>query len=154
MKTALVVMTIMGCDDSVTHCDYLQTVDSTWQTVALCDAETDAHMNRVQNENYPVIVAVCESAHDRVTLDMAGRQPDSPSAGRPASDAPADMPEGAYVAVDDAVETEEARQSLAARAIDVVRRALPDGAAVKSVVSTPVRVVEDGYSWVVRRFTD
>lgn len=151
MKTALVVMTIMGCDDSVTHCNYLQTVDSTWQTVALCDAETDAHMNRVQNENYPVIVAVCESAHDRVTLDMAGQQPDSPSAGRPASDAPADMPEGAYVAVD---ETEAAREGLAARALGIVRRALPDRAAVKSVVSTPVRIVEDGYSWVVRRFTD
>lgn len=148
MKTALVVMTIMGCDDSVTHCNYIRTVDSTWRTVALCDAQADAQMSRIQDEDYPVIVAVCESAHDRVTLDMAGHLPDSPSAGSPAPDA---GPPAGDVGTG---EVDEARRGLAVRALRIVRRALPDGAAVRSVVSTPVRIVEDGYSWVVRRFTD
>lgn len=140
MKTALVVMTIMGCDDTVTQCNYIETIDRTWTSIALCDAQTEERMARVQDENYPVIVAVCESADDRVTMDMAGQHADSPS--------PAAPP----VAAADA--DEQARQGLAARALAIVKRAMPDRATVKTVVSTPVRIVEGGYSWVVKRFAD
>ena len=67
MKAALIVMTIMGCDDSATQCHYIDTVDRSWQTVALCDAQAETYINRHQDKNYPVIVAVCESAGNRMT---------------------------------------------------------------------------------------
>ena len=43
---------------------------------------------------------------------------------------------------------------LAARALTVVRKAIPDRASLKAVVTTPVRYAGDGYSWVVKRFAD
>lgn len=143
MKTAFVVMTIMGCDDTVTQCNYLETIDRTWTSIALCDAQAEELMARVQDENYPVIVAVCESADDRVTMDMAGQHADSPSAAVPS---PGRHPP--------AHEAEEARRGLAARALSIVKRAMPDGAALKTAVSAPVRIIEGSYTWIVRRFTD
>ena len=71
MKAALIVMTIMGCDDSATQCHYIDTVQQSWQTVALCDAQAETQINRHQDKNYPVIVAVCESAGDRMPADVA-----------------------------------------------------------------------------------
>lgn len=133
MKAALIVMTILGCDDSATQCHYIDTVDRSWQTVALCDAQAETEINRRQNSNYPVIVAVCESSGDRVT---AGLEKAAPPATVQA-DEPAAKPEG-----------------LAARTLDFLKNALPDTAKLKAAVSKPVHSIEDGYAWVVKRFTD
>jgi hypothetical protein len=141
MKAALIVMTIMGCDDSATQCHYIDTVGRSWQTVALCDAQAETYINRHQDKNYPVIVAVCESAGDRITAGIAKPSPDA----TPAKTA-AEVPVPA--------ETAETRQGLAARTLDFVRKAIPDKAALKAAVTTPVRYAEDGYSWVVKRFAD
>lgn len=35
MQVVLVAMTILGCNDSVTQCNYLTTVEQKWQTVAM-----------------------------------------------------------------------------------------------------------------------
>lgn len=143
MKAALIVMTIMGCDDSATQCHYIDTVDRSWQTVALCDAQAETHINRHQNANYPVIVAVCESSGDRMTADVAKPAPEA----KPAeTTAEADVPAPE--------QTVEAKQGLAARTLGFVKKAIPDKAALKAAVTTPVRYAEDGYSWVVKRFAD
>ena len=139
MKAAIVVMTIMGCDDSATHCHYIDTVERGWETVALCDAQAEAQMNRRQNENYPVIVAVCESAAHPVSMEVT-------------ADAGAFGAE--HAAIDPEPQAAEASPSLAARALNVVRRAIPDGTTLKAMVSTPVRYAEGGYLWVVKRFGD
>jgi hypothetical protein len=140
MKAALIVMTIMGCDDSATQCHYIDTVDRSWQTVSLCDAQAEGYINRHQNANYPVIVAVCESSGDRVSADVAEPRADaSAEAGTPVP-----MPE----------ESAEVKQGLAARALNFVRQAIPDAEALKQVVTKPVRYAEDGYSWVAKRFTN
>jgi hypothetical protein len=143
MKAALIVMTIMGCDDSATQCHYIDTVDRSWQTVALCDAQAETYINRNQNQNYPVIVAVCESSGDRMTADVAKPAPDT-------------KPAETTVQADVPVPTEvvEARQGLAARTLNFVKRAIPDREALKAAVTKPVRYAEDGYSWVVKRFTN
>lgn len=141
MKAALIVMTIMGCDDSATQCHYIDTVGRSWQTVALCDAQAETYINRHQDKNYPVIVAVCESAGDRITADIAKPTPD-------------EMPAGTKAEVPVPAETAEARQGLATRALNFVKKAIPDKAALKAAVTTPVRYAEDGYSWVVKRFAD
>lgn len=143
MKAALIVMTIMGCDDSATQCHYIDTVGKSWQTVALCDAQAETYINRHQDKNYPVIVAVCESSGDRMTADVAKPTPEA----KPAETATA-------VEVPTPAETAQAKQGLAARTLNFVKKAIPDKAALKAAVTTPVRYAEDGYSWVVKRFAD
>ncbi|MBO9630699.1 MAG: hypothetical protein J7516_14865 [Shinella sp.] len=143
MKAALIVMTIMGCDDSATQCHYIDTAPKSWQTVALCDAQAETYINRHQDKNYPVIVAVCESNNDRITADVANPQPEAKPA-ETAAQAEIPVPE----------ETAEARQGLAARTLNFVKKAIPDGASLKAAVVKPVRYAEDGYSWVIKRFAD
>ena len=143
MKAALIVMTIMGCDDSATQCHYIDTANRSWQTVALCDAEAETYINRHQNKNYPVIVAVCESSGDRMTAEVTEPDPEK---------SPADTTAQAGVPVP--VETPEEKRGLAARTLSFVKKAIPDAAALKAAVTTPVRYAEDGYSWVVKRFAD
>ena len=70
MRAALIVMTILGCDDSATQCHYIASVDRSWQTVALCDTQTEAQINRYRNSPYPVIVAVCESAGSGMAAEV------------------------------------------------------------------------------------
>ncbi len=137
MKAALVVMTIMGCDDSATQCHYIETVETSWQSVELCDAQAERQMDRHQNQNYPVIVAVCETAANRVTAETVETGPQDTA--ETAADAP--------------VATEHDR-NLAMRALDVVRSVVPDRTTMKAIVTTPVRYAEDSYSWVVKRFVD
>ena len=139
MKAALIVMTIMGCDDSAPQCHYIETANQSWQTVALCDAQAETYINRNQDKNYPVIVAVCETAHDRVTAEEIDPAPET----KP-TDAGTPVPQ----------ETAETRQSLAARTLGFVKRAIPDAASLKKAVTTPVRYAEDGYSWVMKRFAN
>lgn len=136
MKAALIVMTIMGCDDSATQCHYIDTVDRSWQSVALCDAQAETYINRHQDRNYPVIVAVCESSGDRMSAEVAVPEMESKAEAPPV----------------ELAETE--KQGLAARALGFVKKAIPDTAALKAAVRTPVRYAEDGYSWVVKRFAD
>ncbi|WP_411035421.1 hypothetical protein [Shinella sp. BYT-45] len=143
MKAALIVMTIMGCDDSATQCHYIDTVDRSWQTVALCDAQAETYINRHQNRNYPVIVAVCESSGDRMTAEVAEPDP-GPTPAETSAQSEVPVP----------AETAEARQGLAARTLNFVKKAIPDAASLKAAVTTPVRYAEDGYSWVVKRFAE
>ena len=110
MKAALIVMTIMGCDDSATQCHYIDTVDRSWQTVALCDAQAETYINRHQDRNYPVIVAVCESVGNRMTADIAKPAPGSAQTEmRGAEATPAQTTAEAETAVPAA--TEEVRMS-------------------------------------------
>lgn len=139
MKAALIVMTIMGCDDSATQCHYIDTANQSWQTVALCDAQAETYINQHQNKNYPVIVAVCESSGNRMTVEVTETDPEQAPA-QTALPAPAQTP--------------EEKQGLAARTLSFVRKAIPDAASLKAAVTTPVRYAEDGYSWVVKRFAD
>ncbi|MCF3639798.1 hypothetical protein LXM94_07420, partial [Rhizobium sp. TRM95111] len=81
MQAALIVMTILGCDDSVTQCHYIDTVNRSWQTVALCDAQSETQIARYQNRSYPVIVAVCETDGAGTTAEAHEA---TPKVGKPA----------------------------------------------------------------------
>jgi len=135
MKAALIVMTIMGCDDSATQCHYIDTADRSWQSVALCDAAAETYIDRHKNKNYPVIVALCETSGTTATAED------------PADEIPA-------ATVAETSPPAEATPGLAARTLAFVRKAIPDASALKAAVTTPVRYAEDGYSWVVKRFAD
>ncbi len=47
----------------------------------------------------------------------------------------------------------EGQKPLPRRALDMITGVLPSREQLKSVVTTPVHTLEDGYSWVARRFT-
>lgn len=144
MKAALIVMTILGCDDSATQCHYISTVEGSWQTVALCDSESQKQLPKFSNDhNYPVIVAVCETAGNDMTA-MANPEP-LPQL----NPAPLDTQ---TVPVPATTQTEE-KPNLPRRALAFITGALPDPEQLRNAVTKPVHYVEDGYSWIARKFT-
>lgn len=144
MKAALIVMTILGCDDSVTQCHYIDTVETTWQTVALCDAQSEAQITRYQNSNYPVVVAVCETngnQHNADAQEDVAPAPDSQAAVAPAAPAEAAAPAA------------DADAGLTSRTLSMLKQHLPDAPSLRETVAKPFRYAENGYSWVVRKFS-
>ncbi len=147
MVPALIVMTILGCDDSVSQCHYVSTVHGTWETVAICDAESQKQLPQFSNSNYPVIVAVCEKSGEQ----MANAQDPAPLPGAQAA-----LDQG-HVANPDPVPTpplaEQQQPSLPRRTLAMISGALPDTSRLRDAVTKPVHYIEDGYSWVARKFT-
>ncbi|OHV85293.1 hypothetical protein [Ensifer sp. LCM 4579] len=151
MKTALIVMTILGCDDNVSQCHYISTVNGSWPSIAQCDTESQKELPKFSNKNYPVVVAVCEtSGHDMVTSIEPGPEI-APSATPQATATP--LP-AVPQEVATPPTTEEARPGLPKRALAWLGGAVPDRERLKAIVTAPVHYMEDGYSWVARRFED
>jgi len=141
MKAALIIMTILGCDDSATQCHYISTVEGSWQTVALCDRESEKQLPKFSNnQNYPVIVAVCETSSNDLTA-MADPEPQ-----------PQLKPAPLETQAVPATTQTEAKPNLPRRALAFITGALPDTTQLRNVVTKPVHYVEDGYSWVARKF--
>ena len=138
MQAVLIAMTILGCDDSVSQCSYVATVDKRWETVAACDAEAERRLKAYANVSYPSVIAVCEAPKA-----LAAAEPPK-SAPVPAS-IPAPEP------------VEEPVGKLASFAENIagqVRAHLPSGRDVKETLSKPVHFVSASYSWVVTRLND
>lgn len=143
MQTAIIVMTILGCDDSVTQCHYVATAQEHFVSVALCDAASEKTLAGFSGVSYPMLVAVCQP-------------PESQAAELPAPPAGANQPAATEVApLPGPAETlkEEERQSLAARAVGKIRKVLPDTADIRMVFETPLHVVADSYSWVAKKIS-
>ncbi|CAH0340648.1 hypothetical protein [Rhizobium sp. CECT 9324] len=132
MKTALILMTILGCDDGVNECEYVETAPERFISISLCDAAAETVLERYSNISYPTAVAVCqEPAQD-------GSVAASPAA-----------PTAADVLAEEPPETE--KKTLAARAMETVREVLPGTAQIKMIFETPIHVVSDSYSWVAKK---
>ena len=58
-------MTILGCNDGVSQCQYVATAEKTYSSVALCDAATEPVLTRYSNINYPMVIAVCQKPGER-----------------------------------------------------------------------------------------
>ena len=145
MNPALVVMTILGCNDSGTDCHYIATANQRWPTVAMCDSVSESQLPSYANHPYPVIIAVCQQPNIAVPATGPIPQP------KPATAATAPSQPEPDVAVQAEV-SEQEKQSLASSAIQRVRNVLPTTEGVRSLMGKPVRLVEDSYSWVARRF--
>ncbi|KJF66402.1 MULTISPECIES: hypothetical protein [Rhizobium] len=139
MKTALVLMTFLGCDDSATDCHYLATSQQRWASIELCDAVSEKELERYANASYPVVVAVCQTPGEQ-TPETAGNTPPPP----------ATAPTGTPLADEQVTQKEE--ESLTRQAISRVSRILPSTEGVKHLLGTPVRMVENSYSWIAKRF--
>ena len=92
VKAAMIMMSIMGCNDGGTHCVPLATTDAKWPTVAACDKESEASLQKYANAHYPMIIAVCQSPQMAATS--------APTLGAPA--------DGGLAGTADATENNEA----------------------------------------------
>jgi hypothetical protein len=62
IKTALVAMTIVGCDCDAKLCEYIGETPPKWATVADCEAAMKGQMLHERNFNYPLVSGICRSA--------------------------------------------------------------------------------------------
>jgi hypothetical protein len=135
MQAVLIAMTILGCDDSVSQCNYVATVDKHWETVVACDAEAEQRLKTYANASYPTVIAVCEAPKS-----FAAAEPAKPAPAAPAAPEVAEQRDGLGGFVD----------TIAGR----VRANLPSGHDVKNTLAKPLHFVSASYSWAAARFTD
>ena len=136
MQAVLIAMTILGCDDSISQCNYVATVDKRWETVAACDAEAERRLKTYVNVNYPSVIAVCEAPKT-----VAAAEPPKPAPAPPAVvEATEQRPQGLLGFADNIAQQ--------------VRDHLPSGKSVKDTLTKPVHFVSTSYSWVVTRLAD
>jgi hypothetical protein len=131
MQTALIMMTILGCDDGLSQCDYIDTPKERWVSVELCHAASERLLTTFTDVSYPTVIAVCQEPEPTPTEVAAKAAPDPES----------DVTET----------TDDDRKGLAARALDTVRLALPGKEKVKMAFEAPLHVISDSYSWVARK---
>jgi hypothetical protein len=161
MQAALIIMTILGCDDTATQCHFVEMLDERWATVQACDAGSEDKLKGYSNLDYPVVVAVCQTPGD-TGLSELGDEPAFPAAAStasaeiapPASDIPVpkvDIPVAAAAENAESVQT-ATDSGFAARVLQRFKDALPEAKDLKALISEPVHVVTDSYSWVAQRF--
>lgn len=138
MNPAIIILTILGCDDSGTECHYVATSEKRWPTVEMCSAHSDKELAGYANAPYPVVIAVCQKPHE--TELAGGKAPPAATSSPGAMD------------INRAPVTAEGEQSLASRAIARVKAVLPTTEGVRTLMQKPVRLVEESYSWVARKF--
>lgn len=61
IKTALVAMTVMGCDCDAKVCEYIGETPAQWTSVAECQSAMKAQIEKRRDLNYPVVSGVCET---------------------------------------------------------------------------------------------
>ncbi|KQR67968.1 hypothetical protein [Rhizobium sp. Leaf341] len=161
VSAVLVVMTILGCDDSVSQCHYVDTVKGSWETVAACDSQSQKKLPAYTNASYPVIVAMCEKTGDapiaadaesrtvaRTTLPPTVATPSTAPTVAPSEPSPtAPSPRLTPAPSDETA----LRKPLPERAYAMLRGVLPDGQKIRHAISVPVHYLGDGYSWVATR---
>lgn len=144
MKAAFIVMSILGCDDAGVHCQPIASVSQEWPTIASCDSASEAVLQKYRNVNHPMVVAVCQTAG---TTALADSQADISEGGF-------DVASRSVAPVPPASE-EEAYPGLTARAITLVKHAIPSRQGLKeALVEKPVHFVTGTYSWVARKVAD
>lgn len=160
MQAALIIMTILGCDDTATQCHFVEMRDERFATVQACDAVSEDKLRTYSNLDYPVVVAVCQTPEDTGLTEVADEpaqelaQLDEPEADTSRPIPKADIPAQETAAIDGPAVPmpRETAPGVTTRVLNLVREALPEKARVKALVSQPVHVVTDSYSWVVQRF--
>lgn len=142
MNAAIIAMTILGCDDAVKDCQYIATLQQRWPSIEMCNAVSEQQLTSFANVSYPVVIAVCQDPTASETADNAPPQaktPDAETAAKPP-------------------ETEEQKREeergMAARAISRVTSVLPSSDGIRTLFGKPVRLVENSYSWVAKKFRD
>jgi hypothetical protein len=139
MKAAFVIMSILGCNDSGANCLPVATISRQWPTIALCDAASEKELSAYTNVNYPMVVAVCQTADTTALSDSE----DDAAALADLRDHSSNVPEPPAA--------KKARIGLASRALTLFYKVVPSRKALFGTLEKPVHVVTDTYSWVARK---
>ncbi|RCS22378.1 hypothetical protein DUT91_18430 [Phyllobacterium salinisoli] len=62
MKTALIIMTVMGCDCDAKQCEYIRTADAGWTSMRDCERDLSREIKSRKDMSYPLITAACGPA--------------------------------------------------------------------------------------------
>ncbi|CDX15792.1 conserved hypothetical protein [Mesorhizobium sp. ORS 3324] len=73
IKTALVAMTIVGCDCDAKLCEYLGETPAKWATIADCEAAMKSQMLHQRNFNYPLVSGICRTKGSASTSELAAK---------------------------------------------------------------------------------
>ncbi|MBL8577185.1 MAG: hypothetical protein JNK47_08160 [Mesorhizobium sp.] len=61
LKTALVALTIVGCDCDAKVCEFVSETPAKWASVAECEAEMKAQVIRAPGVDYPLVTGICRA---------------------------------------------------------------------------------------------
>ncbi len=130
IKTALVAMTIVGCDCDAKLCEYIGETPAKWATVADCEAAMKSQMLRQKNFNYPLVSGICRTQGSSSSSQLAATasKPELAAPSRVVSDPlPPELshrPSVSVGATATAMETEAARPVAYEAAVDGGRAVL------------------------------
>ena len=71
IKTALVAMTIVGCDCDAKLCEYIGETPAKWSTIADCQAAMKSQMLHQKNFNYPLVSGICRTQGSSSSSQLA-----------------------------------------------------------------------------------
>lgn len=61
LKTALVAMTIVGCDCDAKLCEFVSETPARWASVAECESAVKAEAVRSPGVDYPLVTGICRT---------------------------------------------------------------------------------------------
>ncbi|RUV84959.1 hypothetical protein EOA75_27825 [Mesorhizobium sp. M1A.F.Ca.IN.022.07.1.1] len=76
IKTALVAMTIVGCDCDAKLCEYIGETPAKWATIADCEAAMKSQMLHQRNFNYPLVSGICRTKASTSELAAKASRPE------------------------------------------------------------------------------
>lgn len=139
MKEALIVLTLLGCDDSGAQCEWLTASTQRFATLEACRESSEEFLQAHQDAAYPTVAAVCSP---RTELAERPIPPESP------------MEQEIEIAVSDEqgvpVEAEEDDPGVLSRIGSAVAGIIPERETVeKPIVLAADSVVKVGNSVIV-----
>lgn len=61
MKTAVIAMTVIGCDCDAKMCEFIRATPAEWTTAGECEDALKARVVKDRDAGYPLILAICRS---------------------------------------------------------------------------------------------
>jgi len=138
LKTAIVALTIVGCDCDAKMCEFIRDEQPQWSTMAECEAALSGRIVRDHHELYPTVIAVCSVPSDNQRLLAMAAYEEATQSGAPS-------------AVEPATETSQIERIVSGGRAIVSRTS--DGYAVarnavRGVVKGTFSLVADSAGWV------
>ncbi|MCP9232424.1 hypothetical protein NMG46_19495 [Mesorhizobium sp. LMG 17147] len=86
IKTALVAMTIVGCDCDARLCEYIGETPAKWSTIAECEAAMKSQVLHERNFDYPLVSGICRTQNSSSQLAATASEPELTTASTAATD--------------------------------------------------------------------
>lgn len=76
IKSAVIAMTLLGCDCDAKVCTYIGETSPQWETIAGCEAAMKSQVLTRSNLDYPLVTAECRSvAGEPAVIDVRSQTP-------------------------------------------------------------------------------